>query len=214
MNPWPAPSVPRQDKQKHRRRRQAGGGDIRDGRTERRGGQRRTVQRRVTRSGPHGRREAKRTRRRSGPARTSAIGGEPRRRCKLEQGDHARKQRAEERHSGGDRPPAERQNPTHMPAASRPPTPRPGIATRMGRNPPRPAKGSVARGAAPSDRARSEGGGREPRPKVLHLQVRQWIIWPVKWRTAPQPATINLWSIFTLIADFELAKNISLKPRR
>jgi hypothetical protein len=40
MNPWPAPSVPKPDKQKHRRRRQAGGGD--KGRSYRKAGRPKT----------------------------------------------------------------------------------------------------------------------------------------------------------------------------
>lgn len=171
MNPWPAPSVPKPDKQKHRRRRQAGGGDT--GTVVPKGGAAKDepcngASRGPGHTGDGKRSTAKRPRRRSGPARTSAIGGEPRRRCKLEQGDHARNQRAGEHHLGGDRPPAERQKTrTHMPAVSRPSTPRPGIVARMGRNPPRPARGSVARGAAASDRARSEGGG-QPREDKRH----------------------------------------------
>jgi hypothetical protein len=162
MNPWPAPSVPKPDKQKHRRRRQADGGDT--GTVVPKGGAAKDepcngASRGPGHTGDGQRSTAKRTRRRSGPARTSAIGGEPCRRCKLEQGDHARKQRAEEHHSGGGRPPAEPQN-THSHAArlAAVHTPRPGIVTRMGRNPPRSPRGSVARGAAPNDRARPEGG--------------------------------------------------------
>lgn len=169
MNPWPAPSVPTPTKIRLRRRRQAGGGDT--GTVVPKGGAAKDepcngASRGPGHTGDGQQSTAKRARRRSGPARTSAIGGEPRRRCKLEHGDHARYQRAGEHHSGGGRPPAGRQKtPTHIPAALRPSTPRPGIATRMGRNPPRPARGSVARGAGPSGRARSEGGG-------VHLEKR------------------------------------------
>lgn len=114
MNPWPAPSVPKPDRQKHRRRRQAGGGDT--GTVVPKGGAAKDepcngASRGPGHTGDGQTSAAKRTRRRSGPARTSAIGGEPRRRCKLEHGDHARNQRVEEHHSGGDRPPAEQKHP-------------------------------------------------------------------------------------------------------
>lgn len=168
MNPWPAPSVPKPDKQKHRRRRQAGGGDT--GTVVPKGGAAKDEPCNGASCGPghtgDGQRSpAKRTRRRSGPARTSAIGGEPRRRCKLEHGDHARNQRAEEQHSGGGRPPARnthshagRLAAVHSPPKDRHPHgPKPAASRR----------GSVARGAGPSDRARSEGGG-QPREDKRH----------------------------------------------
>lgn len=125
MTPWPAPSVPRPDKQKHRRRRQAGGGHT--GTVVPKGGAAKGepcngASRGPGHTGDGQRSTAKRTRRRSGPARTSAIGEQPRRRCKLGHGDHARNQRAEEHHSGGDRPPAERQK---HPLTCRPPRGRP-----------------------------------------------------------------------------------------
>ena len=161
MNPWPAPSVPKPDKQKHRRRRQAGGGDT--GTVVPKGGAAKDepcngASRGPGHTGDGKRSAAKRIRRRSGPARTSAIGGEPRRRCKLGHGDHARNQRAGEHHSGGDRPPAEQQQPhSHAGRLAAVHSP-PGIVTRMGRNPPRPAKGFGREGRSLSGRARSEGG--------------------------------------------------------
>ena len=168
MNPWPAPSVPKPDRQKHRRRRQAGGGDTRDGRTERRGGQRRTVQRRVTRSGPHGRRAAERSEahpakerarpdfgywRRAPPsvqAGTRGSRAQPaRRRASL------RRRKAACRTTSQPYSHAGRLAAVHSPAQGSSPA---WAETRRA-----PSRGSVARGAGPSGRARSEGGG-QPSP--------------------------------------------------
>lgn len=162
MNPWPAPSVPKPDKQKHRRRRQAGGSDT--GTVVPKGGAAKDEPCNGASRGPGHTGDGQRSApgEGAGPPGLRLLAESPAVGASWDTGI-TRAISAQESITQA----ATRRLPNHKTTTTttcRPPCGRPlpaqGSSPAWAETRSTPPRGSVARGVGPSDRARSEGGGR------------------------------------------------------